>query len=358
MEEKEVRQFQNRKKYFYDKLSEAKRKAYRILYQNVCEKQKEAVLPLGNAQEAKIVLTALRYDFPDLCYVDFSRALSVAWDTREVRFAIPYCFKPEECEKKQRLFEQECRTVVNGLREKYRGDFPMEVMLYAWIIRNVEYATAPDEMWRGQTAYEAMILRKAVCHGIAALFKVLADIAEIEETLIVSGKMQSAEYPKGERHSWNIVKIQGKYAHLDVTNDGFFVETQDKTKVKYPCGIWMNVTDKEARKRYKWDTEFFPACHSPEISYCAMLGNVAKTEAEITQIVRRCLKSKKPYFTIRLDATTDWKKPESDLILDAVRRVNTGGYQITYVWDAMLLVMSVMLEIGQNRNREQSDRKK
>lgn len=346
MEERDVKRFRDRKKYFYDKLSAPKQKAYRILYQAVCERKREAKLPLGNAEETRVVITALRYDFPDLVYVDFSRAISVIWNIRQVKFAIPYCFALEECEKKQALFEQKCREVVEGLQKKYKGDFPMEVMLYAWIIRNVEYGTALEEIWKGQTAYEAMILGRAVCHGIAGLFKVLADMAGIEETLIVSGKMRSRNNPKGDRHSWNIVKIQGKYAHLDVTNDGFFIETPENTKEKYPCGIWMNVTDKEARRRYKWDTEFFPACRSPEISYCAILGNVAKTEEDILRIVEKCVKSRKKYFTIKLDAAAAWRKPEPEMILKALNRVCTKGYDITYVWDEMLLVMSVMFANG------------
>ncbi|MDO4325861.1 MAG: transglutaminase domain-containing protein [bacterium] len=342
MNERDVKRFRGRKKYFYDRLSAPKQKAYRILYQAVCERKREAKLPLGGVEEVKIVITALRYDFPDLIFVDFSRAISVMWNTVPVEFEIPYCFPLKECEKKQQFFEQKCRKVVNKLQKKYKGDFPLEVMLYAWIIRNVEYGTAPQEMWKGQTAYEAMILGRAVCHGIAALFKVLADMAGIEETLIVSGKMRSGHNPKGESHSWNIVKIQGKYAHLDVTNDGFFIETPENTKVKYPCGIWMNVTDKEARKRYKWDTEFFPSCHSPEVSYCAMLGNVARTEEEILKMIQKCVRSKRRYFTIRLAETGEWEKPEPELVLKVLRRTWTGTSHITYVWDEMLSIMSVM----------------
>lgn len=79
----------------------------------------------------------------------------------------------------------------------------------------VEYPSAKPYSDVSHTAYGAIFENSAVCDGYSRMTKYLCDDAGID-CYIVSGDVIG-----GGGHAWNIVRIDGKWYHLDVTwNDG------------------------------------------------------------------------------------------------------------------------------------------
>ena len=105
-------------------------------------------------------------------------------------------------------------------------DYDKIKSIYDWICDNVHYDYAYlNSLNQGGTvnllkhsAYAALVEKKTVCQGYSNLLYRLALEAGINCRIILGSSY-------GERHSWNIVKIDGKYYNLDSTWDADQVGT-------------------------------------------------------------------------------------------------------------------------------------
>lgn len=105
-------------------------------------------------------------------------------------------------------------------------DYDKIKSIYDWICDNVHYDyTYLNSLNQGGTvnllkhsAYAALVEKKTVCQGYSNLLYRLALEAGINCRIILGSSY-------GERHSWNIVKIDGKYYNLDSTWDADQVGT-------------------------------------------------------------------------------------------------------------------------------------
>ncbi len=90
--------------------------------------------------------------------------------------------------------------------------------LHEWIVRTAEYDTSAKDltyeqvMDRGKedlyNAYGVLVDRRAVCSGYAKAYQLLLQRIGIECRRVSGGN-----------HTWNIVRLNGKYYHVDVTWD-------------------------------------------------------------------------------------------------------------------------------------------
>ncbi len=94
------------------------------------------------------------------------------------------------------------------------SDFQKAAVLHDYLAVNVEYdydnmenKTVPAASYN---AYGALVNGTAVCEGYALAYKYLLGKAGIESYMVTSESMT---------HAWNLVKLGGKYYHVDVTWD-------------------------------------------------------------------------------------------------------------------------------------------
>lgn len=80
--------------------------------------------------------------------------------------------------------------------------------IHDWIVGHVAY----DTTLQRYTAYEALLSGKAVCQGYSLLAYRMLKAAGLD-TLIIEGKVETGS------HVWNMVKLDSKWQHLDVTWD-------------------------------------------------------------------------------------------------------------------------------------------
>lgn len=91
--------------------------------------------------------------------------------------------------------------------------------VHDWIIANVEY----DRGTTRYTAYDALFASKTtVCQGYALLgFAMLTELGI--ETRIIDG----IALEERTSHAWNLVKLDGKWLHLDMTHDDPVIQKAD-----------------------------------------------------------------------------------------------------------------------------------
>lgn len=105
--------------------------------------------------------------------------------------------------------DAEARNVVNRLIDSNMCDLQKLFVLAEYLNSNVEYGIKEGSTNRGQTAYEALILKKSVCAGNAAAFNMLTYYAGINSNYLMSSSLN---------HAFTEVEINGNWYVCDPQN--------------------------------------------------------------------------------------------------------------------------------------------
>ena len=85
-------------------------------------------------------------------------------------------------------------------------------LIHDYLIENVSYdykdVDADTVTWDCASAYSALVKHTAVCEGYASAYKLLMNMAGIPAITV-----------SNENHAWNMVNLDGKWYHVDVTFD-------------------------------------------------------------------------------------------------------------------------------------------
>lgn len=130
------------------------------------------------------------------------------------RITLTYSFRWYTTAAQERTVEGRVSSVLSSLNVKNLTDYGKIRAIYDYITANVryDYAHLSNENYKLQyTAYAALVNGTAVCQGYAVLFYRMALQAGVDNRVITG--------VSGERHAWNIVKLNGRYYDLDATWD-------------------------------------------------------------------------------------------------------------------------------------------
>jgi transglutaminase/protease-like cytokinesis protein 3 len=141
------------------------------------------------------------------------------WRSNSVSSTVTLSFKVEyETTLKQ---EQKLDTNINSVLKKLnlsgKTDYEKVKAMHDYIIKRVTY----DENLTKHSAYNALIDKSAVCEGYSAAAYLMFNKAGID-CRIVNGSAG------GGPHSWNIVKVDGKWYNIDLTWDDPITSTGEQ----------------------------------------------------------------------------------------------------------------------------------
>ncbi len=189
------------------------------------------------------------------------------------------------------------RNVVAGFINQGMADYDKELQIHNYIVNHTKYDYANYQAGNipavSYTAYGCLILGKAVCEGYSKAFKLLSDLSALE-CMVVSG--ESNAMGRWEGHAWNIVKVGGKYYHVDSTFDDP-VTSNGKDVLSY---YYFNLSDKELSKGARWSSSLYPACNSMESNYYYKNGLVVSGVTEFRNAVKTALDQKKPKIELKV----------------------------------------------------------
>ena len=131
----------------------------------------------------------------------------------------------------------EVADAIEAFKEEYgldeMDDFAKELTIVQWLVENCVYGTG--ENWENSTAYSCIINGEAQCAGYADAFLQTAKACGLD-----------VRYVYNTTHAWNLVKIHGRWYHVDVTwedpvgsNNYGFGDLRNK---------YINLTDGQIRK--------------------------------------------------------------------------------------------------------------
>lgn len=149
-------------------------------------------------------------------------------------------------------------AILGEIIDSSMNSHKKEKAIHDYIVKNVEYDTSLERY----SAYNALNEGKTVCQGYALLaYKMLTQSGI--ECKIIAGSAGSASDSEG--HAWNLVKLDGKWYHLDCTWDDPVPDVKGRVLYDY-----YNLTDSQISKDHNWDISAYPAATTV---YDDSLGN-------------------------------------------------------------------------------------
>ena len=134
----------------------------------------------------------------------------------------------------------------------------------------------------------------SVCVGYAYSFQLFMDALNIP-CKYISGTARDVKEAEYTGHSWNIVKINDSWYHIDVTWDDL---DTDASLISYQ---YFLVTDKCMMQLHQWDRSSYPVCNASSNSYKSIapkVGHVAKAPKQAAKYISQDFKKGNKYSTI------------------------------------------------------------
>lgn len=163
----------------------------------------------------------------------------------EISFSAKYYNTLEE----EKFIDSEVSRILKTIIRPNMSEFEKVRSIHDYIINNTNYTTNTKKT--PHSAYAVFKEKKGVCQGYTLAAYRLLDKLGIENYYLVGKSMGTKDW---ESHSWNLVKIDGKYYNMDITkNDPPVSDGNDILSYKY-----FLVSDKKFSQTHKANRNVFP----------------------------------------------------------------------------------------------------
>lgn len=208
-------------------------------------KKRMDYIPLPGCQVTSKELTSafmnMAYRFPQYFVSGFTVSTQPDSDLA-AGISIGYSVSEEDAASRQKEMEQAAGEIINTINSSPREleDYEKAWLVCQWLAEVCEYASnySPSGGMNSgsfdqdlHTAYSALVKKKAVCDGYAAAYEyIMRDLLGIPCLVVINSSRS---------HVWNMVKIDGKYYHVDVT------WSRNELNPSAPSGKYFLLTDEE-----------------------------------------------------------------------------------------------------------------
>lgn len=178
-----------------------------------------------------------RDDYLERSWLEIKPKARVTEDGIETTLDVTYITTKEQ----EEYIDTELKNVTNSIIKSNMSDLEKVKNINDYIINRYNY----DYSQKSISVYSALTSSLAVCQGYSMTAYKMFNYAGIENRIIV-GKI------KDTPHSWNIVKIEGVWYQLDITNN----DSIEKNK-------YFLVSDNMLlSNQYAWDREKYPQANT------------------------------------------------------------------------------------------------
>ena len=198
--------------YYYLHMNKVHQTAYHAIKTGLLALAPSFPVPRLEGRELADIFFQLRLDCPEIFWATGFRYRFYP-DSTNVEFIPEYLFDKAKIKDHQKAMTARVNKLIQSA--KSMSEWEKEQYIHDFICENVRY----DKL---KKPYSHEIIGPlgqgvGVCEGIAKTVKILCDNLGIWCIIAIS----DADPDKGikYRHAWNVVRIGGKYYHLDVTFD-------------------------------------------------------------------------------------------------------------------------------------------
>ena len=240
--------------YYYNQLNKQQQKAYYAIKAGLESMAPSFMVPRLEGGELADIYFKIRLDHPKLFYsVNYKYRFYP--ESEHVELIPEYLFPKGKLEEHRKAME--ARVAKLARQAEQLDEMGKELFVHDFICKNVQY----DKL---KKAYSHEIIGPlgqgvGVCEGIAKAVKILCDTLKV--WCIVAVSDNNPEKNIKYRHAWNIIRIGGKYYHLDVTFDNTLSK---KDPVRYD---YVNLSDSQIFRDHEPVIWTVPSCTDGDHTY-------------------------------------------------------------------------------------------
>lgn len=291
-------------------------------------------------------------DHPEVFWLDDRATISTAAsDTTTMEVTIGFKMSGSELQQAKTALESAVQTALAGLPES-GSDYEKELYINDYLVDTAAYdmaaaASSAIAVGNEHTAYGALVDKKCVCDGFSTAFKLLADRAGLESSILFGSSTQRET--ANEYHAWNCVKVDGDWYHLDVTwNEG-----SDETIPAIGRYLNFNLTTEQAlqeRTLLPMKSEgarltdshlnnyFIPTCTATTYNYFEYNCDELTTQGDYDAIekgIAEAAQNYAQYYYFRVGADLDYESTYNTLmsgeLVQIIQAANsTGDVKLDY----------------------------
>lgn len=212
---------------------------------------------IQSCDEAEIVnvYMALYYDHPELFYLSHAPQIAkrISFFGSSLTLISNSIFTISEITSFETRINN-IKTELIALTRSLSREQDKEKVIVDYLLERVAYEINNTY---NQNAATVLVKNKGQCSGISKAVKLLCDFIGIE-CIVIEGTGRDDSTGTSGPHAWNIVKINGKYYHLDVT----FMIGANLSKRKPFKYLFFNGNDIEFQKNHTWQSGKYPKCET------------------------------------------------------------------------------------------------
>ena len=240
-----------KQEYYFQQMNREEKQVYRAMYDGFTALSPEFPVLRLERKELSEIFFRLRLDHPAIFYV--SSFTYRFFDQADYVHLIPeYLFEKKKIKEHQKALEGRITRLLRPMQELTPEE--QEKSIHDFILENVTY----DKL---QKQYSHEIIGPlqqgiGVCEGIAKSVKILCDALNVWCIIAICGN--NPEKGIKYRHTWNIIRLDGKYYHLDATFDNSLGRSgSGKPEIRYD---YFNLDDKAVFRDHEPLIAPAPAC--------------------------------------------------------------------------------------------------
>ena len=194
--------------YAYHHLDEDRQKIYLEMFDALSAMQSGVPLSTLDKSVLDEVFACVMNDHPELFYVDGYQytEYTLGSAVTGITFSGTYSMTSAEVEQTGLLIEQEL-AVCFGEVPLNEDEYSTVKYLYEWLIGHTEYDRNVEN---NQNICSVFLQGRSVCQGYAKAMQYMLQASGIQCVLVTG-------FTNGERHGWNLVRVNGEYYYLDPT---------------------------------------------------------------------------------------------------------------------------------------------
>lgn len=267
--------------YYCEQLNKEQKKAYYAMREGLRGMKDSFQVPLLSGRELADIYFMLRMDHPELFY-SVRYTYRYYPDSSAVEFLPEYLFTKDKLTQHKQAMEARVRKLAaQAAKLDEKGKL---LFIHDFIVQNVTYDKLKKEY--SHEIIGALGNGVAVCEGIAKAVKILCDALDVWCILALSEN--NPEKGIKYRHAWNVVRIGGKYYHLDATFDNSL--SRDGV-IRYD---YVNLSDKQIFRDHEPAIWRLPACPDADAFYYKEKKLSWTTLDEVRNRTKQAVKKKKP----------------------------------------------------------------
>lgn len=208
--------------YSYTSLTETQKYVYDVITAACLEQEDKVSFDISDKvtfDDLFIAYQTLYLDEVRLFYIDTLMEYVPDNSTGYIlEMKLKYIYSKDKIDKMQQELDEKTDEILSGITSDM-SDYQIVQYIHDQLIRRCTYTLSGSEI---TSPYGAIVNGKAQCQGYSRAFSYLCNLCGIETDIVLG--------VANEEHMWNMVKLNGKWYHIDLTWD-------DPDKTEYPDSV-------------------------------------------------------------------------------------------------------------------------